>query len=262
MRQPTQSEKDEARRYVIERIDAQRSMSAHLRSEIEKAVVEIVRISYRYGISPRLFRFSHNQQLYREVDDVIARLRKRLYDICLTLAIGHADESQEEHIRESINGKEFGKTLRQRVAIYSDRLKYEVEGAVGASLFVDATEKQCADSIGSHLSAPYSNPVYAEARKDGADFSATRLRTGGISYGAGHSNSAFTLLDLALTYPIAKAWMDLLFMGYSSRGADGFWSSRGSSYPCSLCDEMVGFHTMDEYNGLWHPRCCCVFTFV
>ena len=55
-------------------------------------------------------------------------------------------------------------------------------------------------------------------------------------------------------YSISDSWM------YAYVGkAEMFYSMRGSSYPCSLCDSMEGPHHVSDFNGPWHPRCCCIF---
>ena len=61
-------------------------------------------------------------------------------------------------------------------------------------------------------------------------------------------------LSTLTRYSIADPWM------YAHVGkAEMFYSMRGSSYPCSLCDSMEGPHHVSDFVGPWHPRCCCIF---
>lgn len=69
-------------------------------------------------------------------------------------------------------------------------------------------------------------------------------------------------LALLSTFAVTEGWMRWWGLNAERNGASGFYSFRGSSYPCSLCDSMVGFHPMSAYVGAWHPHCKCYFVFV
>ena len=70
MRVPTDKEIEEAKEYLRQRLDAELSMRTNLQIVMIEAAKQIIDISYRYKISPELFRFSANRQLQEEVDEV------------------------------------------------------------------------------------------------------------------------------------------------------------------------------------------------
>lgn len=67
MRVPTDKEIEEAKEYLRQRLDAELSMRTNLQIVMIEAAKQIIDISYRYKISPELFRFSANRQLQEEV---------------------------------------------------------------------------------------------------------------------------------------------------------------------------------------------------
>lgn len=107
---------------------------------------------------------------------------------------------------------------------------------------------------------PYNNQYIKGSFDKG--LSATRIETKGISYGVGKSSSAYNLLTSLSRNEIALTWMWWYGKQALKKNATGFYSFRGSSYPCALCDDMVGFHPMQDYRYQWHLNCRCYFVFV
>ena len=67
-------------------------------------------------------------------------------------------------------------------------------------------------------------------------------------------------LERLTRHTIAIAWSQEELRKHPD--AVGFYSQRGSSYPCAQCDSMVGWHPISEYPlGGWHPNCMCIFIF-
>ena len=117
------------------------------------------------------------------------------------------------------------------------------------------------DNIRSNLKSLYSDPYFKRA-VEGGNSSATRIKTDGISYGVGKSNSAYNSLNTLARFVVGSAWMWFWGIEHKNKGFTGFYSYRGSSYPCSYCDSMVGYHPISDYQNQWHIRCCCYFVFV
>lgn len=81
------------------------------------------------------------------------------------------------------------------------------------------------------------------------------INKGIVSKGAGHS------LDVLARNTIAASYMEEWKQMHPH--ANGFFSFRGSSYPCAICDDMVGYHPMSEYPtyASWHVNCMCFIVF-
>jgi hypothetical protein len=82
----------------------------------------------------------------------------------------------------------------------------------------------------------------------------------GIAYNP--TSSARNAIDRLLRNTVAIAYMYAYGLSATRRGAIGFISMRGSSYPCQTCDDNVGYHDIAEYNYAWHVNCRCIFIFI
>ena len=249
----------EAKAFILRRVEAEISAERNIETYMTEAARQIVAISRKYGIPPRLFRFSANDGLRSEVDKVIRELRDRIIYATETLAVYDREEDRDD-ILGWLNSERYGKTFRERLAEYANRYKFELEAAIAAGLFLGKTDKTILAAISSNIGAPYNNPDIRASF--GKGLSATRIVTKGISYGVGHSNAAFNLITTLSRNEIAGVWMWWYGEQAMRNGATGFYSYRGSSYPCALCDDMTGWHPISDYPYRWHPNCRCYFIFV
>ena len=259
---PTKRQIDEAKDFLRQRLAAEASMIDNLQNVMEKAARDIVEISCRYNIPPHLFRFSANKSLEKEVDEVIRWLKSLILDYIYTLAVASHNEDSDEIIAY-ITRDIAGKTLPQRTDIYTSRFKYEIEAAIAAGLILGIGERELSNSINSNLKAPYSNPYIADVIKQGGGYAATRLQTKGINYGAGHSTSMFTSLKIVSVYAVAEGWSFFSLSEARKKGATGFYTFRGSSYPCRTCDEYTRIlHPLSDPLPPLHLNCVCGAVFV
>lgn len=255
----TDKDIEEAKAFIRKRVEAEISMQNHLDEALLWAAKEIIDISYKYKIKASLFRFSANPELNREVSEVIAKLRQKLYKYTETLSVSVEEESKKVII-PFINQESYGKTLKERIDIYTNRYKYEIEAFVAAGLLFKKSAARLLEAIRGDLAAPYNNELFKKSVLSGG-LIATRIKTNGVSYGQGHAVSSRNMLNNLARNIIASAWMYMYGRAAKKKGAIGFYSFRGSSYPCSYCDSMVGFHPIEEYRGYWHPNCRCFFVF-
>lgn len=251
---------EEAQKFLRLRIEAEISAERNIEEYMIEAARKIVAISKKYDIPPRLFRFSANDNLRREVEKVIKELKEKIADATETLAVYDREEDRDA-ILLWLSAERYGKTFRERLATYADRYKMEVEAAIAAGIFLGKAEDAILTAIRRSLNAPYNNPDIRASFGQG--LTATRIRTKGISYGTGHSNAARNLITTLSRNEIAGAWMWWYGEQALRRGATGFYSFRGSSYPCAICNDNAGvFHPISEYQGHYHLNCRCFFIFV
>jgi hypothetical protein len=250
----------EAKAFIRKRVEAELSMQKHLDEALLWAAKEIITISYKYKIKASMFKFSANPNLKSEVDAVLAKLRAMLYEYTETLSVV-VDEAQKDDIIAFINEESYGSTLKERINTYTNRFKYEVEAFIASGLLMGYAASKLLSTIRANLSAPYNNQLFRNTVVRGG-MAATRIKTGGITYGQGHSNSARNLLNTLTRNIIGAAWMNVFGTWAYNKGAVGFYSFRGSSYPCAFCDSQVGYHPIHEYKGYWHLNCRCYFVFV
>lgn len=261
MRQPTDKEIEEAKEYIRKRIAAEISMQSNMESAMMEAASEIVGISLKYNIPLKQFRFSANRNLRWDVDRVIEKLRKQIYIYTQAMSV-YGREEEKESIIAYINSERHGKTLKQRINEYCNRYKFEIEAAIVSGLIAGISRKELEDNIRQNMKSPYNNKYFNAAVLAGGAIS-TRIQSGGISYGVGKSNSSFNSLSALTRYTIGAAWMWYLGRKAEKRGAKGFYSYRGSSYPCADCQSMNGkYQPISLYYGQYHQHCKCIFVFI
>lgn len=240
-------------------MEAEISAKNNIEYYMVEAARKIVSVSIKYNIPPLLFRFSTNEGLKEEVDAIIRELKENIIYATEILSV-YDRKDDKDSIIAFLNSEKHGKTFRQRVNEYANRYKFEIEAAIAAGIFFGNGKDGILSAIKKSLQSPYNNPDIRGSF--GKGLSSTRIETKGISYGVGKSNSAYNLLTTLSRNEIGSSWMWWYGTQAEKAGATGFYSFRGSSYPCGFCDSMVGFHTMDEYKFQWHPNCRCYFVFV
>ena len=119
----TQRDIDEAKAFILRRVEAEISMQSHLDDALLWAAREIAKISYKYKIKASMFRFSANQDLKAEVDKVIARLREMLLEYTEALSV-EVDKDRKDEIIELIEEESYGRTLKERIHTYTNRYIY------------------------------------------------------------------------------------------------------------------------------------------
>ena len=246
MKQPTEKDIESAKAYLIERISAEHSMRYNLESVMREAAERIVNICYAANVKPQDFRYVDLPlRVQWDIDEVIRWLRETIDDYFQTLAVADHEENKDV-ILPFILGENHGSTFDERLTDYCDKYKDELMLLIGAGLFVGVSKMVLAKSIGENLKHPYANQLLA----DGIDAP--------VSYGRGRTNSMFTAISDLTRFGIAQGWMRHWELSTAKDGCVGWVVKRGSSYPCSLCDDNCGFHPIDEGTGLpVHNSCCC-----
>lgn len=246
MRQPSEKDIAAAKEYLKERLDTERAMQHCLESVMKEAAEKIVDICYSSGVNPQSFRYSDLPvRVQFSIDAVIEWLREAIDDYFLTFAIADHEENRDK-ILPLILGKNHGLTFGERLENYCDKYRAELMLLIGAGLSLGIGESALIRSIGDNLRHPYANQLLA----DGIDAP--------LTYGRGRSNSMFTAISDLTQFGIAQGWMRHWELSTAKDGCIGWVVKRGSSWPCSLCDDNCEFHSIDEGTGLpVHGHCCC-----
>lgn len=243
---PRESDIQKAQQYILERLEAERSMTYHLERLLRNAAEDIVDILYSKKI--HINKLSPNKlpkEVEEEINEIIANLQKSIIDVFETLAISDHEENRDR-ILPFILGENHGMTFAERLENYCGKYRDELMVLVGAGLFLGIAKSALVKSIGENLKHPYANQLLA----DGIEVP--------LTYGRGKSNSMFTALSGLTKYGIESAWMQHWELKTEADGAIGWIVQRGSSYPCPQCDDNCGFHSIDEGTQLpQHLSCCC-----
>ena len=246
MRQPSEADIEAAKEYLRQRLDAERSMTYNLEIVMREAAERVVDILYSANIHPTALSFGDLPiRVQWDIDEVVEWLKETINDYFLTLAIADHEENRNT-ILTIILGEMHGSTFDERLADYVGKYKNELLLLVGAGLLLGIGKSALAKSIGDNLRQPYTNPML----RDGIEAP--------LTYGRGRSNSMYNAISALTKFGIGNAWMQHWELKTIADGAVGWMVRRGSSYPCSLCDDNSGFHSIEEGTGLpVHNSCCC-----
>ena len=230
MQQPSEKDVEAAKEYIRRRLDAERSMVYNLEKAMKRAAEKIVEICYSANISPQNFHYSDlSIRDQNKVDEVIKELQEEVGDYYETLAIADHEEDRD-YLLPIICGEDRGLTFEERLEDYCNKYKNELMLLIGAGLFLGVAKKLLAEGI----DAP-------------------------LTYGRGKTNSMLTAIGNLTRFGIAKGWMKSWERSTSKNGCFGWIVRRGSSWPCDICNDNCGFHSIEEGTGLpVHSHCCCV----
>lgn len=245
MKQPSESDIEAAKAYLRQRLDAELSMTRNLEVVMNETAEKIVKLCYSAGVNPQSFHFSDlSVKAQKEINALIGWLQETIDDYFLTLAIADHQETKDE-VLDVVLAENYGLTFDERLNDYCKKYKNELLLLIGAGLFLGITESALIRSLKENIRHPYANQLLA----DGIDAP--------ITYGRGHTNSMFTAISTLTRFGIARAWMESQYLQNLKDGCLGWYVSRGSSYPCDLCDSYVGFHIDESELPPYHANCCC-----
>ena len=236
--QPTTSEINDAKQYLRRRLNAEMSMEHRLEALLMQAAREIVAFAYERNIPSTLFSFQYDTLLTYEVDRIIARLRQQIeeYDILMATSTDKAERSDLlSYIYRDIDGY----TYSDRLTLYTDRFKQELQLFIAAGLVAGFTKEQTISEIAKGYKQPYKGTILAD-----------KPHPSGFT--------SFTRLLILTRHTIAEAWMHADMEQAIRGGATGFITYRGSNYPCDVCSDYAGvFHTFAEPYPPLHCNCKC-----
>lgn len=241
---PTREQEREAKDYVLRRVRVELSAMADCKEAVREACMEIARVAAKYKISPKMFRFSANPRLRKEVDKILEKLRWAIEDAVEERIVPEETEDDDKtQIWTDMKGEVFGATFAQRLAAVSARFERETEERIAAGLWLGMDADEMGQHLWNYADAPWADPWLKGAV--GAGLAA-------LSGGRPKGTSGDSLSRLART-TIAMGWMSWWY----KRGGRIFYVGRGSSYPCSLCDSKVGLHYGTDDLPPYHPNCKC-----
>ena len=264
-----QSEKEKAMQATAQRTELERRAVEKLHQLITETFEQIAMLGYEQHLQDEFLRFSSIKNK-RLLQHYLEQLRRLLYSIIENYAQMATEVVrrffpfiEEITIADILNRESHGKTAKQRIAIYTQRLKMEMEAWIAAAVSIGVDMATLVQTFNAQSRNPYSNPIFSAAmkrlRNSGETAAASRLRTGGVSYGTGIYVSAEASLNRLARYLVADSFRLAQFLAFGSTpGIKGYIVGRGSSYPCDLCDSMAGFHPLG-YEELppYHANCCC-----
>lgn len=230
MVQPKQSDIAQAKEYLRRRLAAEVSMEHYLDRKLLAAAREIISLAYGRRIPPTLFSFEYDPFLSAEVTNIINALVDEIeeYNILVATITDREDKGAlVPYIYREIDGA----TYRDRLNLYGTKFKLELQHFIAAQMMLGFSKTDTSQ----HIAAEYKH----------------------LKEGKGYAS--YPRLLTLTRHTIADAWMHADMEYHLRRGAIGFITYRGSSYPCDTCSDYAGrFHTFAEPYPPLHVRCCCI----
>lgn len=257
----------EAIKYMDRVIDQMALSDADLKAIIQRYVRKLIDQAFSYSYLGKSFQFSANSELDAKASFITDNLRKEIFNI-IYLRCDYVDTLAHEKETEEKNNKYLllflssqiaGQTLDERINRYVSTMRYEIEAYIAAGLANGMSRTQILNYYLTWLKTPYKSPLLLEAfRKQG--FKAERILSRGITFGSGIYISSFGNLVRLEQQTIFHAYNNTLNSIWLIKPEIiGWYTIRGSSYPCTVCDDNVGiFHSKDEFFSGYHVRCCCI----
>lgn len=261
---PSQQDIDAAKQFILQREENARMLEDKIDELLADAAEKIVIICYRYDVDPQKLYIASgfNEQMMNEIAEVMDELEEEI----LALMQEYATRSTKD--RDRINALLLwmaslgrgNRNLRDTLEGYLYKFMKDLEAAVAALRYANATMAEAVTKVKTHLHTIYTMPEVLAAFKEASTFAATYIQSKGVQKGGvGLQKNGSTNVTKMARVTLQMAWMRSYRMDFEESGAVGFYVLRGSSYPCSLCDSKVGFHVIDETDCFppFHPNCCC-----
>lgn len=256
-----------AKIYAEKVLDEQVKAESEIKRIIREHLSEIISISMSYKGHPERFRFSDNEVINEKVNEAIRALNEAIYKAIEKGSItvkGIAEEREDDKIKDILIiillASAIGdRTLKQRISLYTTQLKSEIEAFIAAGMAKSFSKNEILRQWQTNMKSPYASDIIKEAIKKGG-FAATRIKTRGIHYGKGRYISAFENLKRLYITTLQQIYNKSLREIFKKKGFIGWFTIRGSNYPCPICEsEAFVPHAAEEEFFGYHPYCLCLY---
>lgn len=264
-RLPTQEDITSAKQFILRRNDFARLLESKVDDCLEDAAQEIVRICYKYNVDPKEFSINskYNEKMMEEISEVMDELEADIMSLIYDYSLRVTDDEKHRNLLAAwiaLLGR-GNNNLQDTLDGYLYKTMKDWEAAIAALRFANVAMADAVTKVKSNLHSIYTMPEVTAAFKHADDFNATYIQSHGVmAGGVGLSNNGSTNVTNMARLTLQMAWMREQGIEFDESGAAGYYQLRGSAYPCSVCDDEVGFHKglEDLYTKPYpHPHCCC-----
>lgn len=248
----TEAQLERAREYLRRRIENEVSMEKDVHDLLSEYAVLLISAILSGATQ-------------EDIDDIVDMLVSELMEDIETLAVDEHDDDRD-NIIAFIRRKRDGETIEDKVRKRAYTFVDELSTVVAAAVLLKQNDQTILSSIVGSLKEPWRNPILIAARE--------KARRGEITvpkgvdleerhYGKGVPVSSETALTDLSVFAIAEGW-GIYDYRTNRATARGYYVLRGSSLPCEICDSYVGYHPIEDEEGLplYHGHCKCMVVWV
>lgn len=242
--------------YARKRMQALRNCESHIANVLWKAAQQIVSKSAKYRRAGRL---TNESSLLSDAKKITADAEANIdgyisaYAKASCKILGIDDGDTETFLKSAI----FGKTTHQRNTTYLANFAEDIVRMIKAGTLMGYSDRQILSAVRTGYKDPYKTSVVTKAQRKEFDISTP-------SYGKGIFRNAYQNIVRNAKQVVSIAWGKAEQTYGLGSGAVGFMVHRGSSYPCSTCQDEVdrGVHGMGDNFPPFHTRCVCYVEFI
>jgi len=248
-------------KYREQLIDLMAHSESDINSDMRDKVRKIVLLCS--GLNDNNFTFNNHKAIEKKVDKIIDELSGDIYDSVSSRAkkaINLAYQKEHEVFKNALFISFMsllidGKTIADRINSYLSGLKLEIESYIAVGLNNSDSMTSIFNNWYYNRKKPYNSSII---KSNIGKFEAEGLNKG-IRFGSGYNSSSFMGLKELEMNNTFQSYNYILNEIWKEKGINGWYTVRGSNYPCPICQAQVGkFHPMsDKFLG-YHNRCCCI----
>ena len=268
-RKPTQDEIKAAKQYILDRSDAADDAQYVAGVSIQEAAEQLVQIAYKYDIPVSRFSFDSevNEDMMADVAEVMDDLEEDLMEDVRDAALSCTKDNERYlallAILLTLGHRNM--SLRDTVHAYAWRTLRQAEAIIAAMKAAGLSQSEARTKIKTEIQHFQVSPEFQAALKHPLDFAAPYIRNGGkATFPDGSPNvqgvpvNGYDAIKSIFGIAVAQIWMrnQLMDMQEDKR-CIGYWQDRGSTYPCRMCDDEVGFHKLGDIENDPYPHCGC-----
>ena len=262
-REPTEQEVRDAKDYVLRMSEYADLLGDRVMNILREAAERIVQICYKYNIAPKDFQISANKQMQEEIYAVMDEVEEEIYDMMEEYATRCTDDRDIIPLLIAWMAL-LGRGNKNLHDTLTDKLRqflYDLEAQISAMMLAGYSQTKALKRILETLTNVYSSPEMRKAIMRPLNSAAYYVQQGGVHHGnVGQSSSGANNVINTVKTTLNMVWQKALQFIYKKMGAVGYYQLRGSTYPCDLCQSLVGFHKgLEGINEkpMVHPNCMC-----
>lgn len=252
------TEKDTGKNYTERMLQAERNVKSHIDDILSDAAQRIATeaSSVKLVSSDDLYRQTIAVKSKRILEDAMESISEyvRQYSKASIAILGDKDTGA---VTRLLNSELFGKTFEERNKKYISYFVNDIANILIMCKRLNVSGSKVTEAVLAAYKSPYESDLMSKAEK---------TKKGAVdvpSYGRGIYHSAYQNIVRNAQGVISIAWSRERKNKAKRDGAIGFYVHRGSSYPCSICDDQVGWlHKMDDDVPPLHVNCVCFVEFV
>lgn len=268
-RMPTEADVKAAKQYILDRSDAADNAQYLAGVRIQETAERLVEIAYKYDIPVSRFSFDSgvNEAMQQEVSAVMDELEEDLMEDVRNAALSCTKDNDRYLALLSVllTLGHRNMSLQDTLHAYAWRTLRQAESLIAAMKAAKLSRTEAQTKIKTAIQHFNTNPEFLLALKHPLDFAAPYIRNGGkATFPDGSPNvqgvpvNGYDAIKTIFGIAVAQIWMRNQLMDMqAARNVIGYWQDRGSTYPCRMCDDEVGFHELGDIEHDPYPHCGC-----